>query len=228
MVETESIDCPYCGRVDTHPWANENGYTAVKCVFCGFVYVNPRPTLNSIDKAVKLGVHRREVGALNVAGKYHRSKIRKFRTRLREIYPAKELFHKQIKWLDIDTSFGEFLLAIQQLTDSHSIIRGIKPCKPKFEKAKEMGLVVYEDLEEIDDRYNIISAINVFSHLSDPIAFVADLKDRLTQNGEILLVTGNGGDIPASKYPGDYYFPDHLVFAGEEHVIGILERADFD
>ena len=151
MVETENIDCPYCGRVDTHPWANENGYNAVKCVFCGFVYVNPRPTLNSIEKAVQLGVHRREVGALNVTGRYQRSKIHKFRTRLIEIYPAMELFHKKIKWLDIGTGFGEFLLAIQQLTDSHSIIWGIEPSKPKFEKAKEMGLEVFEGLEEIDD-----------------------------------------------------------------------------
>ncbi len=39
------------------PWARENGFTAVKCLACGIVYVNPRPIISLIRQAVKTGVH---------------------------------------------------------------------------------------------------------------------------------------------------------------------------
>ena len=43
-----------------------------------------------------------------------------------------------------------------------------------------------------------------------------------------MLVTGNGVDIQANEYPGPYLFPDHLVFAGEKHIIGMLEHGGFE
>ena len=54
----ESIVCPFCGDPKYLPWARENGFVAVKCISCGLVYVNPRPSLSLISEAVKTGVHK--------------------------------------------------------------------------------------------------------------------------------------------------------------------------
>lgn len=228
MIELENVACPYCRRYETKPWANENGYTAVKCINCGFVFVNPRPLPESIDKAVQLGIHQTETRVLNIVGRFKKSKIKIFKKRLLELYPDSSLRGKKVRCLDIGSGFGELLLALKEITDKRSIIQGIEPCKAKLEKARKLGLNVNENLDDIDLKYNFISLINVFSHLPDPISFIYDIKQKLTSNGEIFLVTGNGGDIPPDKYPGSYYLPDHLVFAGEKHIIGIFKCVGFE
>lgn len=53
----EIVHCPLCASSDSRAWGEENGFTGVKCLECGLVYVSPRPTSESIDEATKLGVH---------------------------------------------------------------------------------------------------------------------------------------------------------------------------
>ena len=53
----EYINCPYCNLDNSKFWAKENGYTAVKCNECGFIYVNPRPSLQVIKNAIETGYH---------------------------------------------------------------------------------------------------------------------------------------------------------------------------
>ena len=63
--------------------------------------------------------------------------------------------------------------------------------------------------------------------MPDPRKFIKQLKTRIKQNGYLILVTGNGGDICASDYPDNFFFPDHLVFAGEEHIHKLLSENGF-
>ena len=62
----ERINCPYCDGCDSALWASENGFDAVKCSDCGFIYVNPRPRQSLIDQAVQSGTHSDETGGRNV------------------------------------------------------------------------------------------------------------------------------------------------------------------
>ena len=77
MLNLVSIDCPYCGANEAKQWASEDGYTAVKCTRCAFVYVNPRPSAESIKESVHLGVHQTGSGTLSVVGGFRKSKQRK-------------------------------------------------------------------------------------------------------------------------------------------------------
>jgi 2-polyprenyl-3-methyl-5-hydroxy-6-metoxy-1,4-benzoquinol methylase len=70
--------------------------------------------------------------------------------------------------------------------------------------------------------------INILSHLPDVDAFLAKAAKRVKPGGTLLLVTGNGGDLPSSaEYPDRLDLPDHLLFAGKSHIIGFLERQGF-
>lgn len=70
--------------------------------------------------------------------------------------------------------------------------------------------------------------MNVWSHLPDPAVLVRQVRTLLSQDGLLLVQTGTGGDLTsAAEYPDALLLPDHLNFAGERHVVGVLERAGF-
>ncbi len=231
IVALEQIACPYCGSDDSTLWGEEAGYTAVQCRSCGFVYVNPRPPLEAIDEAAQTGIHTTERGAANVVSRigFRRDKVRMFRQRIGALYPDDELRTRPIRWLDVGTGFGELPAALEDLVHPASRVEGIEPCLPKVEVAKRRGLRVSpRRLSAIDDVYHVISLINVFSHLPDPVAFLGELAQRLEPGGEIVLVTGNGADVPRDDYPDALCLPDHLVFAGERHIQGLFDRLGFE
>lgn len=228
MEAVEDVDCPYCGVTDSRFWASEGGYTAVKCNGCGLVYVNPRPNRAAISDAVQLGVHATPAGQLNVLGQHSPRKVTQFEQRVLEIFRKSDLRQRPVKWLDIGTGYGELLLALQRITPAGSAIEGVEPCRPKLESARRLGLRVTGSGPPIaKGEYDFVSLINVFSHLPDPQAFLSEIRPALAARGEILLVTGNGGDVQPEEYTDPFFFPDHLIFAGEKHIAGMLERAGF-
>jgi uncharacterized metal-binding protein (TIGR02443 family) len=228
-MDLEQTNCPYCKSSESMFWATENGYTAVKCVHCGFVYVNPRPDLGKISEAAKIGLHGTSKGEISHIGNFRRYRVSGFKTRVNQLFSGGELTMRVIRWLDVGAGFGELLLALQELAHVDSTIMGIEPCEPKLKKARQLGLNISNlNLDQITDTYDYVSLVNVFSHLPDPCRFISAIRKIITPGGEIMLVTGNGGDIKANEYLDTYLLPDHLVFAGEKHIIGMLERGGFE
>ena len=228
MSDREYIECPYCNANDYALWAEENGWQAVKCRQCDIVYVNPRPMLESIQEAARTGLHQNEMGTLDVVGKFSRRKRRKIKRRLLHLYPGADLRQQANQWLDIGAGFGELLIVVQGLLREDATLYGVEPCEPKRVHAQEAGLMIEETFSAIEGKFDVISLINVFGHLPDHFEFLSEVKQRLTHGGEIVLVTGNGGEIPFEQYPQKLSLPDHLVFAGEKHLFGMLGRLGFD
>ena len=51
----------------------------------------------------------------------------------------------------------------------------------------------------------------------------------LEPGGELFLETGNLADVEHRyQFPGELGLPDHLVFAGETHLVGYLREAGFN
>jgi SAM-dependent methyltransferase len=74
----------------------------------------------------------------------------------------------------------------------------------------------------------VVSVINVFSHLPDFDSFASDLKRVLKEDGKLFIETGNAGDLDsAADYPDRLFLPDHLVFAGDNHLRSLLARNGF-
>jgi 2-polyprenyl-3-methyl-5-hydroxy-6-metoxy-1,4-benzoquinol methylase len=77
--------------------------------------------------------------------------------------------------------------------------------------------------------FDVVSVMNVWSHLPDPVAFMKQVRTLLAEGGLILVQTGTGGDLAsAADYPDALLLPDHLNFAGERHVVGVLEQVGFE
>jgi 2-polyprenyl-3-methyl-5-hydroxy-6-metoxy-1,4-benzoquinol methylase len=229
-VTVEEIACPFCGELENLAWARENGFTAVKCLNCGLVYVNPRPVKSLIKEAVQTGVHRNVMHKRTAVNRAVGAKVCRYKKILSHMF--NDVWHnsQEISWLDVGAGYGEVVEAVTALAPSGSKIEGIEPMQAKADRAKKRGLAIHEAyLDDVDEKYDFLSLVNVFSHIPDFRNFlIRDVKRVLKRNGEIFIETGNIGDLVSSKeIPTELDLPDHLVFAGEKHIIGYLTEAGF-
>jgi 2-polyprenyl-3-methyl-5-hydroxy-6-metoxy-1,4-benzoquinol methylase len=199
----------------------------VQCTECGLVYLNPRPPQQQIDEAAETGLHRYGGAAVNVVGAYSTRRSQYYERMLREILTSDIRTASSVSWLDIGAGHGELVAAVKRLGIPG--VLGIEPCKPKVVQAATRGLPVrLGTIGDMDETFSHISLINVYSHLPDPVAFLTRIRRLLLPGGILLLVTGNGADVPRDEVPGALYLPDHLSFAGERHLPIVLDRAGFD
>jgi SAM-dependent methyltransferase len=94
------------------------------------------------------------------------------------------------------------------------------------EAARRLGVELGSgSLADLSGPFTHISLVNVFSHLPRPQEFFREVVPLLEPGGELLVVTGNGGDIPRADYPQSLSLPDHLIFGGVQHLRTIFEQA---
>ena len=230
-IELEEINCPCCSVSGRNTlWAQENGYDAVKCGECGLIYVNPRPSQSMISEAVKTGVHKEiENGRTAIVHRVS-GNVGLYRRLMSGLFADVWAKERPISWLDIGAGYGEFVEAIASLAPEGSSVEGIEPMKPKADNSKKRGLKIREGyVSDIDEMYDYVSLVNVFSHIPDFHEFLKDLPRILKPGGEFFLETGNIGDLTdVREVPTELDLPDHLVFAGEETIEKFLVDAGFE
>jgi SAM-dependent methyltransferase len=192
------------------------------------VYVNPRPPLESITRAAQTGMHAGE-RELKVTGTYGgRRRIDAYRARLSDVYGPGYFHGSGERWLDVGAGFGEFLEALGEASAGSLKTRGLEPNTTKAASARSRGLdVTFAELASLGERYHHISLLNVFSHLPDPPALLASLRELLEPGGELLLQTGNFAELEPDQIPVPLELPDHLSFANERLLRRVLGGAGF-
>ncbi len=207
-------------------YASENGFHLVKCLGCGLLYVTPRPTDDELAKAHECGVHHGE-SSFDITGSFVECRVQAYLPVLRDLY-GDELSRRDRSWLDIGCGHGEFLVALDQFSSGRVRGRGVEPNRHKQASASAWGLdVSYFDLKEHSDRYDALSLLNVYSHLSNPPEFLMMCKELLRPAGELLLQTGDTADLAPTDHYRPLFLPDHLSFASKRIVTDILLRSGF-
>jgi SAM-dependent methyltransferase len=193
------------------------------------VYVNPRPRLAQITEANKIGEHATDGGTLEVVFRRSPRKLRHYARVARRMFADEIAAGAPVSWLDVGAGFGEMVEVLQAVLPPGSRVQGIEPMRAKAAHARSRGLPVRPaTLPEVRERYDVVSLINVFSHLPDFDAFMKEIAGVLRPGGTLFLETGNGGDLAdRAAYPDVLYLPDHLVFAGAGHMHAFLERNGF-
>jgi SAM-dependent methyltransferase len=222
----QSVNCYNCGSNASTPYATENGFALVKCSGCGLLFVNPRPDDHEIEQAHKQGTHR-GVSDLKMTGRFSPLKIRRYLRVLGDLFESGSTLNAK-SWLDIGCGHGEFLVALRKFSNGQVVAKGTEPNVLKLASARRRGLdVSYIDLERHSEQYDVISLLNVYSHLPDPPASLASWKRLLKPHGELLLETGDTAHLSGIDHYRPFYLPDHLSFASESIVTSILERSGF-
>ena len=219
------VDCYICQSSNYEHYDSENGHNIVKCSDCGLLFLNPRPGLDQIDEASKSGMHRGDK-LLKVTGKFKEFLKEIYLSRLNDFnYAIMFSQKKKYTWLDIGCGHGEFVEALSNFGGENIDIIGLEPNVRKLEGARERGLdVKFFDLTTHQDKYDVISALNVYSHLPNPPKDIARWCDMLNEGGELLLQTGDSANIPAKDHHKPYSLPDHLSFTSKKLLIELLEN----
>ncbi len=218
--------CYNCLSEQNSFYAEENGFSLVKCSECGLLFVENPPSDDEISQAHKQGQHR-GLTEFNMTGRFNDTKIGRYRDILADIFQG-ELGNKKT-WLDVGCGHGEFMMAIQKYSSRGILVKGTEPNIYKQESARKRGLNVnYFDLESHGEKYDVISMLNVYSHLPNPPIFIKSLKKLLNSGGELILETGDTAHLAAKNQYRPLYLPDHLSFASENIVVNILEKLDFE
>ena len=221
------VSCYNCKSEESALYDIENGHHYVKCMGCGLIYLNQLPDENEIVAAHELGVHSGET-EIDVTGNYKKSKIRKYKRVLSDFFDAGELQNKNMRWMDVGCGFGELLEALNAFSDSGMLTFGTEFNRKKIESCKARQLnVEFIDMDHHTEKYDVISLLNVFSHLPNPPDFLEKLKKNLNPGGELFIETGHTSHLEPEHHPKPYYAPDHLSFANREVMEDILVKLGF-
>ena len=215
------VSCYACGSAAHQPYAQENGYRLVKCSGCGLLYVNPRPADDAISSAMQTGQHRGEE-TLDRVGRFLPAKVTGYERVLADLLAERRV---DGRWLDIGCGHGEWLVALQRRFGAALEASGLEPCAPKADAARARGLSVLSSAETIaPGTLDAVSALNVYSHLPDPVVTLGQWCRWLRPGGLFVLQTGDSCDLPPQLHHRPFDLPDHLSFANQRIVRTILER----
>lgn len=183
-------------------------FQLVQCADCGFVFLHPRPGIDEIGKYYEIEdyqphqIERKTM--LELLYGFIRTRNNRFKRRLIERHvPNGSL-------LDFGCGSGEFLLEMQ---NSNWQVLGVEPAKNPREFANERNIKVFENIDKISDRFNVITLWHVLEHIYDVPKLIGQLKERLFENGILVLALPNLKSYDAQKYGANWVAfdaPRHL------------------
>lgn len=221
------VACPCCAADDQVFWAEEGDYQVVRCGSCRLLFVSPRPSLERIDAAVRTGVQSISGRPVDVRARRIPAKVARYRRLVAHLFDDLIAAGRPVRWVDVGSGYGEVLEALRQALPRGSEIIGVEPMAHKAAAARALGLDVVEGyLEPGQFDADVISNIDVFSHIPDYHGFLATVVSNLRPGGELMIETGNLAELEhRSEFPYELGLPDHLVFAGRPQMERYFDRA---
>ncbi|RPI99940.1 MAG: methyltransferase domain-containing protein [Deltaproteobacteria bacterium] len=180
-MEMEKTYCPVCGGSGGIPLHHEGAFRMVRCPSCQFIYLNPRPTEQSLLHFYQAYLPEDEV-SIEAWQEMMRPVFRKSATLIRR--------HKERgKLLDVGTGFGFFLA---EMKHQGWQVEGVEISQRGIDHArKALSLVVHAgSLEKAGFRekgFDVVTAFYLIEHLPDPVAFLKECYRILKPGGLLLL-----------------------------------------
>ena len=224
--EVERIVCPLCSEKAAKRCHQERGYVMVRCLRCGFVYQNPRPSQQKLLKAYQTYLPE---GAeeIEVWGRMMRQVFRRGADCIERHIPQGRL-------LDVGTGYG-FFLALMQSRGWEAMGLEVSPTGAQYGR-KRWGLSIisqpWEKASFLEGEFDVVTAFYVVEHFPDPVAFFREVH-RIVRPGGMILVryphTTPIKDILAfMRVKNDlYHLPFHLSDFSPRTMRMAMEEAGF-
>lgn len=199
----ESIACYNCGSNENSLRYSHDGWNVVNCNSCGFVFTNPRPTLESLPSYYDQNYFD--------SGRFNHTGQGKFPSRLRDIYRYK----KSGSILEIGCAQGHFLHYMSRLGWT---VEGVEISQDGCEhirKTYQWPVFNGDFLEfESDKKFDVICMYHVLEHVPEPLKVIEKAKAMLKENGIMVIEVPNinGFDMKnPERRKWSYDLPVHLT-----------------
>ena len=179
--EMEVIDCPFCGESKSFPFHPEGSFQMVRCPSCQFIFLNPRPTSDSLFRFYQ---------------KYlpeEKSSVESWEKMMRPaFYRAANLlgrYKRDGRLLDVGTGFGFFL---SEMKKRGWDVTGVEISNKAMDYARDvLGLTIHpgplEKASFPDNHFDVVTGFYVIEHLPNPIGFLRECYRILKPGGLLLL-----------------------------------------
>lgn len=213
------MSCKICGgdKVSFFIKSYNYGFDVYVCNSCGTLFRYPFPSDDEIkgfyDEGYYLGVKKYSyIDERKVKGSEFVWKKRLYK--LISIYREENGKHPETI-LDIGCSFGGFLEVSKEFSLKPY---GVEVSEYSFRYARSRGIEVIqgsiEDVELEEEKFDIITMIEVIEHLSDPLKVLKKVFRSNTKGGILLVQTANIEGLQSKFWGGKYhyYLPGHLHY----------------
>jgi len=180
-LEMEEVDCPICEGSRGEPLHLEGSFQMVRCPSCQFIFLNPRPTPESLFRFYQQYLPE-EGGSIE-------SWERMMKPVFHRAANLLEPYRGNGRLLDVGTGFGFFLVEMKKRGWEAA---GVEIAQRAIDYARDILrlTILRGPLEKAgfpDHDFDAVTAFYVIEHLSHPMAFLRECYRILKPGGLLLL-----------------------------------------
>ncbi len=200
---TEKNDCIVCGSSDFVLWAKVMPFKAVKCRVCGFVWMNPHPNNDGLNKYYNNHIKRR-------MAKTNKGLLRQVQYQIDKGFM--ERFVDRGKVLDVGCSGGFFLDTLSSKFNKYGI--EIDPEAARYANQHYGFNVTCGKIEDYEGEFDVVVMRGVIEHFPNPGEVMSNVYGLLKKGGWLYIAA----TPDVSSFCADIYRENWSHFHPIEHL----------
>ena len=136
--------------------------------------------------------------------------------------------HQQVKWLDYGCGLGGLVryARAQGVVDVHGYDDGFSA---RWMHDHGIPSMTADELSESSGQFDVITAIEVVEHLTDPVGAMTQIASLLKPGGHFFLTTGNAEPHRSHLERWSYVHPDvHIAYYEPRTLLEVYDRAGLE